>query len=96
LNAFIIATVTIHDAEGFEKYVEAFAALFGSYKGEVLVADGAPLLLEGSWPATRTVIIRFDSEAEALRWYHSDEYQAAIKLRIGASTVDMILAKALA
>ena len=95
MNAFIIAKVNIHDPVGFKEYESAFAALFGAYKAEVLVVDDAPRILEGQWPATRTVVIRFDDEAEAVRWYFSDQYKAAMKIRHGASTADMILAKGL-
>lgn len=93
MSAYIIAKVKIHDPDAFKNYELAFAALFSAYKAEVLVADDSPRILEGEWPGTRTVLIRFDDEAEALRWYFSDQYQAAKTIRTGASTTDMILAK---
>jgi uncharacterized protein (DUF1330 family) len=95
LSAFVIARVKINDPAQFKNYEKAFAAVFGDFKAEVLVADDAPRVLEGEWPEVRTVVIRFDDETEALRWYFSDAYEAAKNIRAGASATDMILAKGL-
>ena len=61
------------------------------YGGEVVAASSDLLVLEGEWEATTTVIIRFDSRAEALAWYNSDAYQALVRIRQSASTADFIL-----
>ncbi len=50
-----------------------------------------PTVLEGEWDATTTVVIRFDSRADALEWYNSDAYQELIRMRQEASTADFIL-----
>lgn len=93
MSVYIIAQVQIHDQEEYGKYIEGFRALFGAYKGEMLVVDEAPQVLEGEWPYTRTGVIRFEDEAEAKRWYNSPEYQAAAKFRFNSATTNLILAK---
>ena len=56
-----------------------------------MAASSDPTVLEGEWEATTTVIIRFDSRAQALAWYNSDGYQKLIGIRQAASTADFIL-----
>jgi uncharacterized protein (DUF1330 family) len=41
--------------------------------------------LEGQWHGTQTVLLEFESVEAAKQWYHSDEYQAAAKLRQAAA-----------
>jgi uncharacterized protein (DUF1330 family) len=60
---------------------------------KLLVVEETPTLLEGEWPYTRTVMIRFSDENEAKRWYQSDQYQALAQYRFRASRSNLILAK---
>jgi uncharacterized protein (DUF1330 family) len=93
MSIYVIAQVDIHDAQEYRKYVSGFLKSFSQFKGEVLVVEDAPTILEGAWPWTRTAVIRFDNEAEARRWYDSPEYQAAAQFRLRAATTHLILAK---
>ena len=89
----MIATITIHDPEEYKHYIQGFRAMFGGYKGEVLVVEESPQVLEGEWPFTRTAVIRFEDEAEAKRWYDSPEYRAAASHRFKSATTNLIMAK---
>ena len=93
MHSYIIARVNIDDPDTFHRYEQAFADVFREYHAEVLVADDAVRILEGQWPAMRTAVIRFESEAEALRFYYSEKYQKALQIRLRAARVDLILAK---
>jgi uncharacterized protein (DUF1330 family) len=93
MSFYVIAQVDIRDREEYNKYVAGFRAMFADYRGEVLVADEAPQVIEGEWPWTKTVVIRFDDEAEAKRWYHSPQYQAAAKFRFKSANTNVIMAK---
>ena len=95
MSVYIIAQIDIHDQNEYDKYAQGARPLFPGYRCEVLVADEAPNLLEGEWPYNKTVVIRFEDEAEALRWYRSPEYQAIIKFRLNSSKTNLILAKGL-
>jgi uncharacterized protein (DUF1330 family) len=57
----------------------------------VVAVDDAPIVLEGSWRCTRTVLIRFADLAEARRWYDSPAYQDLARIRQGAATADIVL-----
>jgi uncharacterized protein (DUF1330 family) len=48
-------------------------------------------LLEGAGEPERTVVIEFPDADTARRWYHSDEYQQALKIRQANSTARLIL-----
>ncbi len=95
MSVYVIAQVDILDPVEYKNYIKGFRAMFGGYKGEVLVVDEAPQILEGTWPCTRTAVIRFDDEAEAKRWYNSPEYQAAAMFRFKSAKTNLILARGL-
>jgi uncharacterized protein (DUF1330 family) len=92
-SAYFIVLITIRDRAEFTKYTQGFRTVFSQYKGEVLVVDEEPLILEGEWPYTRTVVIRFPDAAEAKRWYQSKEYQELAQHRFRAGESKLILAK---
>ena len=49
------------------------------------------MVLEGEWPCTRTVLLEFPSEEDAMSWYRSPEYQALARHRFGASFADIVM-----
>jgi uncharacterized protein (DUF1330 family) len=89
--AYFVVRVTITDQDAYGQYRSGFGAVFAQYGGQVVAASSDPTVLEGDWDATTTVIIRFDSRAEALDWYNSDGYQELIRIRQTAATADFIL-----
>ncbi len=91
MSCYLVARITIHDRNGYARYLDEFDEAFARYHGEVLAVDEAPELLEGEWNATRLVLIRFPSKAECHRWYDSPEYQRIARHRWGASHGDIVL-----
>ncbi len=89
-SGYIIAKVTITDEATYGRYRAGFAAILRQYEGELLAADRGPTILEGEWPATTTVLLRFASQAQALEWYNSEEYQEILPIRHAASSADII------
>ena len=47
-------------------------------------------MLEGDWQPSRLVVLEFEDLAAAERWYHSERYQEARKLREGAARLRMV------
>ena len=88
---YIIAQIDIQDREKYAQYEAGFMDVFTSYKGKLLSVDENVSLLEGKWPATRTVLIEFPSKEEALAWYESEEYQSLAKHRFAASSTDIVI-----
>ena len=47
-------------------------------------------MLEGDWQPSRLVVLEFEDLATAKRWYGSDAYQQAKRLREGAAHLHMV------
>ncbi len=85
MSSYFIALINIHDPTRYEQYLAGFDEVFEKFRGEVVSVDDNPRVLEGDWPAGRTVLIRFPNEQELLRWYESPEYQQLARHRKEAS-----------
>ena len=69
-----MAKIDIHDPALYARYEEGFLAILDKYKGRILSVDETPLVLEGDWSGTRTVILSFRHNEVALAWYISRVY----------------------
>ncbi len=58
--------------------------------GRFLVLGGELIVLEGDWQPARLVVLEFEDLAAAKRWYDSEVYQEAKKLRDGAAHLRMV------
>jgi uncharacterized protein (DUF1330 family) len=88
---YFVAQIKISNPDEYQKYLDKFDDIFSKYKGEILAVDESPVLLEGKWSYTRSVIIKFNSREEFEDWYYSNEYQKILKHRLNASVCDTIL-----
>lgn len=80
MSAFVVASYRITNPDGFSSYPEASIPTILSHGGEILAADFASEVVEGTAPHT-TIVLRFSDKGAMRRWYHSDEYQAIVHLR---------------
>ena len=95
MPAYIVAQITIHDRAEYARYEEGFLDVFRKFEGELLAVSENPTVVEGQWPCTRTVLIRFPTQKEAGRWYQSPEYQAIAQHRFRASTGNAVIVEGL-
>ena len=95
MTQYFAAQIRINDHAEYEKYLDKFDGIFSRYRGEYLAIDESPLLLEGTWNYTKSVLIKFNSKQDFEDWYYSDDYQAILKHRLNASVCDTILIKGL-
>jgi uncharacterized protein (DUF1330 family) len=91
MSVYIIAQISIHDREEYGRYEAGFMDVFAQFQGELLVVSENPTIVEGQWPCTRTVLMRFPSAEEASRWYASPQYQAIAQHRFRASTGNAVV-----
>jgi uncharacterized protein (DUF1330 family) len=89
-KGYWVARVDVTDPERYKAYVAANAEAFKKYGARFLVRAGQFENPEGS-SRTRNVVIEFPSYQAALDCWKSPEYQAAVQLRLPASTVDMVI-----
>lgn len=91
MNHYFVAQIRIQDPEEYEKYLDKFDDIFSKYKGEYLAIDESPVLLEGNWDYTKSVLIKFNNKRDFDDWYYSEEYQKILKYRLNSSRCDTIL-----
>ena len=89
-KGYWIAHVDVDDMEQYKKYIAANAAPFREYGARFLVRGGAFENPEGASRA-RHVVLEFPSYEAARDCYRSPEYQAAMKLRVGAGRGDVVI-----
>ncbi len=89
-KGYWVARVEVTNPEAYKAYVAANAVAFKKFGAHFLVRSGQYENPEGASRA-RNVVIEFPSYQAALDCYHSPEYAAAIALRVGASTADIII-----
>jgi len=94
MKVYIVADLTVHDPETYQKYIEQVPATVTKYGGHYLVRAGKVTGgAEGWQPQGRRVIIEFSDQQAYERWKNSDEYQTVAKIRESASTSRAFLAE---
>ena len=91
MSAYIIADVTVTDAEKMAQYREWSTKAMQEHGAEVLVRGGASEVLEGPWTPSRLVLLKFPTRERALAFYNSQTYTHARSLREGAGIMRMIV-----
>ena len=79
-KGYIIAHVTVHDAEAYQPYITGNTPLQIARGARYLVRGGASEVVEGQ-TGDRHVVIEFPSYEEALAAYHDPAYQEVAKIR---------------
>lgn len=87
--AYLVAMLQLSDIVAFmQDYGQPVFPTISEAGGEVLVATPTVNVLEGSYNATWTVIVRFPSIDAIKTWYQSDSYQPLIPIRQSLSHPD--------
>lgn len=88
-KGYVIARVTVTDAQAYTAYARASAEALKVHGGVALVRAGEYVELEGQ-SRPRNVVLEFPSFEKAQAYYRSTEYQGAKAKREGAAVVDII------
>jgi uncharacterized protein (DUF1330 family) len=86
MPAYVIVETDVTDPEQYEQYKAASPAAIAAGGGRFLVRGGELAVLEGDWQPSRIVVLEFEDLEAAKRWYESQAYQEAKKLREGAAS----------
>lgn len=89
-KGYWMVRVDVTDPEQFKAYIDANGEAMRKYGAQFLARAGRCELVEGGTRARNTVV-EFPSYQAALDCWHSPEYQAALKLRLPAATVDLVI-----
>ena len=95
MTVFIIARFKIHDRAGYDRYEENFMEVFEPFGGTMLSVDEEPVILQGEFDFTRSVLIEFPNAEAAMAWMSSPAYQDIAKHRLEASIGNAIMVKKL-
>ena len=90
-KAYWVATYrSVSDPEALAGYAKLAGPAIQAAGGRFLARGGELMVLEGDWQPTRLVVLEFEDLAAAKRWYESEVYQEAKKLRKGAAHLRMV------
>jgi uncharacterized protein (DUF1330 family) len=90
MPAYVIVETNITDPAQYEQYKAASPGAVASGGGRFLVRGGELAVLEGDWSPSRLVMVEFPDLEAAKRWYDSERYQEAKRLREGAAQLRMV------
>lgn len=91
MSAYVIADITVTDAEKMAEYRVWSSKAMAEHGAEILVRGGAVEVLEGAWSPSRLVVLRFPDHAAAKAFYDSPTYSHARTLREGAGVMRMVV-----
>ena len=82
VGVYMIANLTVNDADEYRKYEKGFFPILKKFGGEFITFDDNHETLEGIDPLEgRVIIFKFPSEKAAKNWYNDAEYQALSEFR---------------
>ena len=82
VGVYMIANLTVNDADEYRKYEKGFFPILKKFGGEFITFDDNHETLEGTDPLEgRVIIFKFPSEKAAKNWYNDAEYQALSEFR---------------
>jgi uncharacterized protein (DUF1330 family) len=91
MSVYLVAMMTIHDAETYRKYTDRTPELFARHGARFLTRGGAIESLEGEAYDGRMVIVEFPSREAVDAWRADPEYQEAAQFRLASSTMHWML-----
>ncbi len=83
MPAYLIVNYDVTDAEKYGQYQKSAAPIMAG-GGKIRVLDPASVVKEGD-AAAQTVVIEYPTKEAALAAYESDDYQAVVGIRLGAT-----------
>ena len=91
MTAYIIARINVTDMTQYKEYTKLTPGIIEKFGGKFIARGGEVTTLEGAEEENRVVLLEFPTAEAAKDFYNSDEYQAAIKVREGASEGQFIV-----
>ena len=93
-KGYWVVHLDVHDAETYRTYQDFVRPFLAANGGKFVIAGATHSVVEGA-VLPRTVVVEFDSLAEAERVYHSEEYQTGMQERMASSRADFAIVEGL-
>lgn len=84
MSSYVIGVIDKKDLEKYDLYAAAGYQSLTGFEVEISVGEN-PDVLEGQFPGTTLIVMKFKNKEDAKNWYKSDLYQKAIPLRHAAA-----------
>ena len=91
MPVYLIADITVHDAERYREYVENVPALIRKHGGVYRVRGGDLQILEGDWSPSRLIVLEFPDRDAALAFHNDPEYEPYRDLRQSISDSNLVI-----
>lgn len=95
MTVYVLAQISIHDRERYDKYVAGFMDVLIKYRGRLLAAQERPEVVEGQWPYDKVILMSFKDHETFRAWADSPEYRHISQDRLAATTGVVLLANGL-
>lgn len=91
MPAYVVARMTVHDAQALREYARLAPPYVAKYGGRYLTRGGDLSCLEGTACEDRVVISVWPDKAAAEAFFADPEYREIAKLREAASTIQLLI-----
>ena len=96
MAGYLIATMDVHDVEGYKVYQTQVPALIARHGGTYIVRGGNRVALEGDWTGERLVVLEFPDYKAARAFADDLDYAPLIAVRHATTTSRIIIAEGFA
>lgn len=93
-RGYWVVNLEVTDPEAYKQYQAFVRPFLAANDGRFIIRGGQQSIVEGT-VSPRVVVIEFPSYEQALRVYHSAEYQQGMQLRLGASSANFAIVEGL-
>jgi uncharacterized protein (DUF1330 family) len=92
MTVYALAQLSMKDRTAYDRYQARFMGVFKQFRGQLLVADEHPAILEGAWDRDKVVLMSFPDEQAFRAFHESPAYrEIAIDRKAGANAVVLLL-----
>jgi uncharacterized protein (DUF1330 family) len=85
MPTYVVGDIHITDPAVYQAHVPRAMATIARFGGRIVAGGSRVNLLEGEPMPEQIFIVEFQNATAARRWYQSDDYQEALKVRLSAS-----------
>ncbi len=91
MSVYVVALMSVHDADTYRKYTDRTPQTVKKYGGRFLTRGEPVSTFEGQPYEGRMVLLEFPGKSDVEAWFADPAYQEAMEFRHAASTMHMLL-----
>jgi uncharacterized protein (DUF1330 family) len=89
-KGYWVVSLDVSDSAAYAEYQAFVQPFLADNQGRFLIRGGRHEIVEGK-SRSRQVVVEFPSYDDAVRVYHSDDYQRGMQKRLGSSVADFVI-----